>query len=347
MNEGFTWPYPAVATGIGSMPGIDSREATNIVVGEFGAVPHVVELPSRGPGGDPVGRTAAMLAGVDRTFEVETTVRGWRLGHTGQAALRRARAWLSEDLDSFEEYAASHQGPVKVHMLGPWSTAARIEDAAGESLIRDHGAVAEISGAAVEAASELTARVQRAVPDGQVIVHIEEPELSRVLDGRVPMSSGRLFHRAVEPAVVQAHLSIIVNAVVAANAVACVRCAAPGAPVELMLGTGARIIGIDIEQPMRSASAHESLLGAWESGVGLLLSCVPAQIDVSRSDTGVSAPLRRLMERAGFAQVPSNVAISPTSGLAHLSPEGARTVMDACTRVGVVVRDEHSEPVHG
>ena len=217
----------------------------------------------------------------------------------------------------------------------------------GESLIRDHGAVAEISGAAAEAASELAARVQRAVPDGQVIVHIEEPELSRVLDGRVPMSSGRLFHRAVEPAVVQAHLSSIVNAVAAVNAVACVRCAAPGAPVELMLGTGARIIGIDIEQPMRSASAHESLLGAWESGVGLLLSCVPAQIDVSRSDTGVSAPLRRLMERAGFAQVPSNVAISPTSGLAHLSPEGARTVMDACTRVGVVVRDEHSEPVHG
>ena len=38
MNEGFTWPYPAVATGIGSMPGIDSREATNIVVGEIGAV---------------------------------------------------------------------------------------------------------------------------------------------------------------------------------------------------------------------------------------------------------------------------------------------------------------------
>ena len=114
-----------------------------------------------------------------------------------------------------------------------------------------------------------------------------------------------------------------------------------------MLGTGARIIGIDIEQPMRSASAHESLLGAWESGVGLLLSCVPAQIDVSRSDRGVSAPLRRFMERAGFAEVPSNVAISPTSGLAHLSPEGARAVMNACTRVGVVVRDEHSEPVHG
>ena len=78
-----------------------------------------------------------------------------------------------------------------------------------------------------------------------------------------------------------------------------------------------------------------------------MLSCVPAQIDASRSDTGLSAPLRRFMEQAGFAQVPSNVAITPNSGLAHLSPEGARTVMDACTRVGVVVRDEHSEPVHG
>ena len=159
------------------------------------------------------------------------------------------------------------------------------------------------------------------------------------------MSSGRLFHRAVEPAVVQAHLSMIVNAVAAANAVACVRCSSalrsnscsgpePGSSVsisssrcdQLCARVVARCVGV---------------------GVGLLLSCVPAQIDVSRSDTGVSAPLRRFMERAGFAQVPSNVAISPTSGLAHVSPEGARTVMDACIRVGAVVRDEHSEPVHG
>ena len=344
MNEGFTWPYPAVATGIGSMPGTDSREATNIVVGEFGAVPHVVELPSRGPGGDPVGRTAAMLAGVDRTFEVETTVRGWRLGHTGQAALRRARAWLSEDLDSFEEYAASHRGPVKVHMLGPWSTAARIEDAAGESLIRDHGAVAEISGAAVEAASELTARVQRAVPDGQVIVHIEEPELSRVLDGRVPMSSGRLFHRAVEPALVQAHLSIIVHAVVAANAVACVRCAAPGAPVELMLGTGAGIAGIDIEQPMRSASAH-GRCPAWSPES---VSCCRASQPGStyREATEASAPLfadswNEQVSRRYRRTLPS---VRPLGWRTYR--RRSRAVMDACTG-SAWCAGRALNPVHG
>ena len=227
-------------------------------------------------------------------------------------------------------------------------TAARIEDAAGESLIRDHGAVAEISGAAAAAASELAARVQRAVPDGEVIVHIEEPELSRVLDGRVPMSSGRLFHRAVEPAVVQAHLSTIVNAVAAANAVACIRCAAPGAPVELMLGTGARIIGIDIEQPMRSASAHESLLAAWESGVGSPAVVRPGpdrRLAERRRRQRPSSPIHgdERVSRRYRRTSPSR----PTSGLAHLSPEGARAVMDACTRVGVVVRDEHSEPVHG
>ena len=344
MSEAFTWPVPAAATGVGSMPGTDAREATNIVVGEFGAVPHLVELPARGPGGDPVGRTASMLAQVDRTFEVETTTSGWRVGHTGQGVLRRARTWLSEDLEAFEEYARGHSGFAKAQILGPWSLAARIEDQAGESLIRDPGAVAELAGAVAEAARDLISRMRLAAPEAPLIVQVDEPELRRVLDGRVRMSSGRLFHRSAEAAVVQGHLSHITAAVRGAGAVSAIRCAAAGAPIDLIVGSGAEVIALDLALPLESPDALPQL---WESGIGLMLGCVPATTDLSRSDTQVSAPLRRFMDRAGFSDVPASVAVTPRTGLAHLDLESARAVMDACIRLGSVVRDEHPEVAHG
>ncbi len=344
MSEDFLWPMPAAATGVGSMPGLDTREATNVVVGEFGAVPHLVELPARGPGSDPVGRTASMLADVDRTFEVETTTSGWRVGHTGQGTLRRARTWLSEDLEAFEEYASGSHGLVKTQILGPWSLAARIEDQAGESLIRDSGAVAEIAGAVAEAARNLVIRMRRAAPEATVVTQVDEPELRRVLDGRVRMSSGRLFHRSVEPAVAEGHLTVIVRAVREAGGVPAIRCAAAHAPVDLMIGSGAAVVAVDMAQPFESP---ETLPRLWESGIGLMLGCVPVLADLPRSDTEISAQLRRFMEREGFAAVPASIAITPRTGLSNVDPQSARSVMDACNRVGAVVRDEHPEVAHG
>ncbi len=44
----FPWP-PGCATGIGSLPGTDPAEAMRIVLGELPDLPHLVELPARGP----------------------------------------------------------------------------------------------------------------------------------------------------------------------------------------------------------------------------------------------------------------------------------------------------------
>ena len=56
------------------MPGTDPAEAMRIILGELPGLPHLAELPARGPGAGLTGRTAALL--VD--LPVETTPGGWR-----------------------------------------------------------------------------------------------------------------------------------------------------------------------------------------------------------------------------------------------------------------------------
>ncbi|NEA01381.1 methionine synthase, partial [Streptomyces sp. SID10116] len=77
MSDAFTW---GPATGIGSMPGGDAREAAKTVTGSFESpgqgMPYLAELPARGPGADMIGRTAGLL--VDLYARVEPS--GWRVG---------------------------------------------------------------------------------------------------------------------------------------------------------------------------------------------------------------------------------------------------------------------------
>lgn len=342
------WPDSATPTGVGSMPGVDPQQATSIVVGEFGAFPHVVELPARGPGADPVGRTCALLAEVDRSFEVETTVTGWRIGHTGQTQLRRARAWLSQDLEVLEAAIGSHAGPIKVQVAGPLTLAARVEDPAGESLLRDLGAVAELAAAAASAFGNLVTTMRRAFPSARVVVQVDEPDIPAVLAGHVRTSSGRLTHRSLENPVVHRHLATVLQGIEAAGGVGGIRCFSPRPPIDLFIGAGSRFVGIDL---LRALPADDALPRAWESGTGLLLGCVPLNVAIQGArgvgDVEASAPLREFMHASGFAQVPSHVAVTPSGGLGQLDFASARRVIERCVRVGTIVRDEHPEVVGG
>lgn len=345
MNR-LSWPYPAIATGVGSMPGTDPREATTIVVGELGSFPHVVELPARGPGADPVGRSACLLADVDRSFEVETTVTGWRIGHAGQTVLRRARAWLSQDLEVLEESVGSHRGPVKIQVVGPLTLSARIEDAAGEALLRDAGAVAEVASACAGAVSELIGRMRRAFPRADVVLQLNEPDVPAVIAGGVRTSSGRLTYRSVEPATVQSHLRTVLDAISSASALGGVRCSSVQPPIQLFIDAGARFVAVDLD---RNLPHDDALPKAWEDGVGLLLGCVPRASlrDSVISDRDASSLLRRFMDDCGFGDVPTNVALTPSGGLADLAPAQARLAIERCVRIGSIVRDEHPEVVGG
>ena len=91
---------PGPATGVGSMPGEDAREAANTVTGTFEGpetgMPYLAELPARGPGADMIGRTVGTL--VELYARVEPS--GWRIGDRPGRDTRRARAWLRQDLDA-------------------------------------------------------------------------------------------------------------------------------------------------------------------------------------------------------------------------------------------------------
>ena len=76
------------ATGVGSLPGTDPREAAAVVVGELPDLPHLPELPGRGPGADMVGRTAGVLL----DLHVDLQPSGWRLVDRPGAALVGAGA---------------------------------------------------------------------------------------------------------------------------------------------------------------------------------------------------------------------------------------------------------------
>ena len=98
---------PGVATGVGSMPHDDPREAAAVVAGELPDLPHLAELPGRGPGADMLGRAAAVL--VDLHVDVQPS--GWRLVDRPGRDERRARAYLSHDLDELEAACAGRRRP--------------------------------------------------------------------------------------------------------------------------------------------------------------------------------------------------------------------------------------------
>ena len=78
------------ATGVGSLPGIDAREAAKTATGAFEDFPFLPELPARGPGADMIGRTAGLLVEVYARVEPS----GWRIGDRPGRDTKRAWAWL-------------------------------------------------------------------------------------------------------------------------------------------------------------------------------------------------------------------------------------------------------------
>ncbi|MYR56119.1 methionine synthase, partial [Streptomyces sp. SID625] len=167
----------APATGLGSMPGGDAREAVKTVTGTFEDFPFLPELPARGPGADMIGRTAGML--VEMYARVEPS--GWRLGDRPGRDTRRARSWLGEDLDALEEYTQGHEGALKIQAAGPWTLAAALELRNGEAVLSDPGACRDLTASLAEGLRLHLAEVRRRVPGARLVLQLDEPSLTAVL----------------------------------------------------------------------------------------------------------------------------------------------------------------------
>ncbi|SCE76949.1 Cobalamin-independent synthase, Catalytic domain [Micromonospora coriariae] len=323
------WPWPAgAATGIGSLPGTDIAEAQRVVLGELPALPHLPELPARGPGADLIGRTAGLLV----ELPVELYTGRWRVAPRPGRDLRRARDLMERDLDQLAEQAEEYAGPIKVQAGGPLTLAASLELPIGGRLLRDPGAVRDLTGSLTEGLRAHVAAVARRLPRASVLLQLDEPSLPTVLAGRVPTESGLGAYRAVESADAAALLRTVVEGV---GVPTVVHCCAPDVPLELIRSTGAAGVALDLGLLTELDPLGEAI----DAGLGLLAGAVPTRApSTGQAPTSaqVADRVRQLWDRLGFPrrQLAQQVVVTPACGLAGASPEYARVVLAACRDAG-------------
>ncbi|MEU8253539.1 methionine synthase [Micromonospora inaquosa] len=323
------WPWPAgAATGIGSLPGTDIGEAQRVVLGELPELPHLPELPARGPGADMIGRSAGLLV----ELPVEVYAGRWRVAPRPGRDLRRARDLMERDLDQLAEQAEGYAGPIKVQAAGPLTLAASLELPIGGRLLRDPGAVRDLTGSLAEGLRAHVAAVARRLPQASVLLQLDEPSLPTVLAGRVPTESGLGAYRAVDPVDAAALLRTIVEAV---GVPTLVHCCAPDVPLELIRSTGAVAVALDLDQVTKLDPLGEAI----DAGLGLLAGAAPTRppsAGGAPTSAQIADRVRQVWDRLGFPrrQLAEQVVVTPACGLAGATPEYARAVLAACRDAG-------------
>lgn len=300
------------------MPGTDPREASAVVTGELPDLPHLSELPNRGPGADMVGRTSALL--VDLHVDLQPS--GWRLVDRPGTDERRARSYLDQDLDNLEEAADGFVGPVKLQACGPWTAAAALRLPRGEPVLSDAGALRDLVASLTEGLRSHVADLRRRLPGAEPVVQLDEPSLPAVLDGAIRSTSGA---RSYPPVVDSTAQSVLASLVAALDAPVVVHCCAQRPPVALLHGAGAA--GLSLDLTAWSRDLDEELGVAVEDGVALLAGLVPASLARGRELPDPAAtvePVRRLWHRLGLEpESLRHVVVTPTCGMAGADPEHA------------------------
>jgi methionine synthase II (cobalamin-independent) len=309
----------AIATGVGSMPGTDPREAAAVVAGELPDLPHLVELPARGPGADLLGRAAALLL----DLHVDLQPSGWRLVDRPGLDERRAAGFLSQDLDELEAHAQDVTGPVKLQIAGPWTLAAGLELPRGQPVLRDRGAMRDLVASLAEGAAAHVADLRRRLPDATPVLQLDEPSLPAVLAGRVQRANGVGTINAVPEPDAEEALRAVVEA---AGAPVVIHCCAATPPLDLARRVGA--VGVSADLTVLAESVADELGEVVEAGLVLLAGLVPSTGPVSGVADTVE-PVRRLWRRLGLDEelLATRVVVTPTCGLAGASPDQARAAL--------------------
>jgi len=350
-KQAFPWG-PGTATGVGSMPGENPMEAARIIAGELPDLPHLAELPNRGPGADITGRAAALL--VDLPVELAGP-RGWRIAERPGRDVRRARSLLSSDLDAMEEALDGYEGPLKIQLAGPWTLAATIEQPRSlNPALADPGLVADLTSSLAEGVATHVAEVAKRVPKATLIVQFDEPSLPAVLRGAVPTPSGLSRVRAVDEEVVRDRLHEVIAAT---REYSVVHCCSQELPFGIIMGAGADAVSFDPSQLRRGD--FDGFAETAEAGAGLLVGALPTTgpqgPDTGRrrgrderqrptpSDTaGIVRDLWRKMDLPP-AQCAPQVVITPACGLPGASPAQAREALRWCREAAAILPEMMEE----
>ncbi|MDQ4491008.1 hypothetical protein RBS60_12465 [Sinomonas sp. ASV486] len=278
------------ATALGDWPGTDPIEAARAIRGELGTphLPFLAELPARGVGSDPVGRTASLLT----DLHADVQPHGWRLvPHPGRDA-RRAESALSTDLNVLADLVGAEERSAEelhVRILGPLSLMAGTYLPSGERILADHGARRDLAQSLAAGVVPFLDRVARAVPGMRLTVQLDEPDAARVLAGLLPTASGYRTLRSVPAEEARAAWEGVVAALHGADAEAVV-VNLPGweAPIGGVLAAGAD--GVSLPLADLTVPQWEELAEAIEAGSRLWLGALP-------HDGGAPPATRDLAER--------------------------------------------------
>lgn len=316
------------ASGVGSWPGEDVREALSVVRGELvdglpegvEGLPYLPELPARGPGADLVGRTAGLL--VD--LPVDLQPQGWRLvDHPGRDAERTA-AWWRQDLDELAEAFDGWSGQLKLQVAGPWTLASQLWLPLGDRVLDDPGATRDLADSLADGVAEHVRAVRRLVPGASPVLQVDEPGLAAVLEGRVRSSSGYRVLPAPDRQQATAALGSVLAAARDAGAVGvALHCCADRPPVAVMRDSGPDALSVDTS--LLGPSGWESVAHAVEAGVRLwagVLSTQPRRAALPAGEA-VAPLLQRWAELGLVAADLAAVTVTPACGLAALSPQQA------------------------
>ncbi|MFB7474838.1 methionine synthase [Kitasatospora sp. NPDC056184] len=321
MSNGHPFPdLVGAATGVGSLPGTDAREAVRTSTGALEHLPFLPELPARGPGADMIGRSAGLLV----ELFAQTEPSGWRFADRPGRDTRRAHSWLGEDLDALEEFTQGYRGALKVQAVGPWTLAASVELKHGEKALADPGACRDIAGSLTEGLRRHLADVRKRVPGAEVVLQLDEPLLPAVLAGEVKTASGFQRLRSVDRQVAEEALRELVRGL---DAPVVVHCCSPRVPLPLLRRAG--VAGVSVDFSLLTEREDDDLGEAVEAGTVILAGVVPSTDQALSDPAGSVQGVRTLWRRLGFAPelLGRRVLVTPTCGLAGASPSHARAAL--------------------
>jgi methionine synthase II (cobalamin-independent) len=321
-------PRSGRASGIGSWPGTDIVDTMRTVFGELTDphVPHLPELPGRGPGADMIGRAAGLL--VDLPVDLQPS--GWRLVDRPGRDLHRANSWLRQDLDVLAEIAEGYTGPLKLQVTGPWTLAAQLWLPRLERAVVDPGACRDLAASLADGVREHVGEVRKLVPGAELVLQLDEPSLTAVLQGSLPTASGFGRLRPVEAPLASEALRTVLDAATAAGAAATlVHCCAETPPVTDLLRSGAGGLSVDLGQ--LGQRGWEEIAEAVENGLWLWAGRSGTPEAVAEA---VWNPWRRLgLDLEKLEQV----VITPPCGLAGTSPSSARAAIETARKASTIL----------
>ncbi|WP_334172287.1 hypothetical protein [Sinomonas sp.] len=323
-----TRPGQVTATALGEWPGTDPVEAEKAIRGELGTphLPFLAELPARGVGSDPVGRTASLL--VDLYADVQP--HGWRLVERPGRDASRAASALATDLNVLADVVGAeeaHADELQVRIVGPLSLMAGLYLHNGERVLADAGARRDVADSLAAGVAGFLARAGAAAPGARLTVQVAEPDAAQVLAGLLPTASGYRTLRAMPAAEARAVWSGLVEALRTGGAEkVVVQTPAWEAPIERILEAGADGVALPVDS--LSVPQWESLAGAVEGGASVWLGVLPLDAPQGTATHALAERLLRPWRQLGLPErALGAVRVTPASSLIDLSPERATAAL--------------------